>query len=118
MSGVLFNVLLSCALLLALLLFALNQSTEFDVPLATVLNCLVIYLITCYIYCRYSENLTTNSFEIGENVYDALWYEMSMKYQKAMLLMIGRAQKEFRLTGLGMVNCSLGVFLAVRILNY
>lgn len=117
MSGILFNMLLSCILLLALSLFSLNESTVLNVRLAANFNLLLIYLMACYIYSYFSEVMTTNSFKIGDNVYNLLWNEMPVKQQKLIIMIINRSQKEFRLTGLGMIDCSLAMFLAVMLIN-
>lgn len=117
MSGILFNILLSCVLLLALSLFSLNQSIVLNVRLAANLNLLLIYLMACYIYSYFSEAVTTNSFKIGDDVYNSLWNEMPVKQQKVIILIINRSQKEFRLRGLGMIDCSLAKFLAVVLID-
>lgn len=51
--------------------------------------------------------------EFAGIVYNSLWYEMPLKEQKAIMLMMQRSQKEFRLTGLELVDCSLATFLEV-----
>lgn len=95
------------------MLVFLSHSFVIDSNLIVILDCLLLYSILCYIYCYFSENMTATSFEIGDVVYNSLWYEMLMKQQKAMILMIERSQKEFRLTGLELVECSLPTFLSV-----
>lgn len=51
-------------------------------------------------YSYFCETMTTNSYKIGEDVYDSLWNEMTIQQQEAIELIIGRSQIEFRLTGL------------------
>lgn len=114
-SGIVFNVLLCCVFFLVLIFLSLDQFTTMDFNFLVILDGLFIYLFICYVYCYFSENITTKSFEIGDIVYNSLWYEMSTKEKKAIVLMIQRSQKEFRLTGLGLVDCSLGQFLSVTI---
>lgn len=116
MSGLLFTVLFSCILMLALNFFSLDQTVVINFALLYNLQCLTIFLVTSYIYSRFSENITANSFKIADNTYNnSLWYAMAVKQQKALILLIARSQKEFRLTGLGMVNCSLATFSTVKI---
>lgn len=117
MSGIIFNILLSCVLFLILVLLSVDQSnvTAIDFNLLLNLDCLLTYLIICYIYCHFSENMTTKSFEIGDIVYNSFWYKMSIKEQKIIILMIQQSQKEFRLSGLGLIDCSLATFLTVTI---
>lgn len=116
MSCNLFNIYLICIILLALVLFYLDQSTEFDFTVLFIFECLITFLITCYIYSYYSEEITAKSFGVGDDIYDSLWYRLPLEQQKAIILIIDRSQREFRLTGLGMVDCSLATFLAVIIL--
>lgn len=115
MSVIIFNVLLSCVLFFVLILLALDRFSTTDLNLLINMNCLVAYLVICYVNCHFSESITTKSFEIGDIIYNnLLWYEMSIKERKVVTLIIQQSQKEFRLTGLGLVDCSLARFLAVR----
>lgn len=115
MSGVLFNALFSCVLYIALLLFSLDQSFTVDFALFINLVGIFVYLVTCYIYCYFSERITTNSIKIADDAYDSLWYRMTVRQQMKVMFIIQRAQKEFRLTGLELVDCSLATFLTVVI---
>lgn len=115
MSVIIFDVTLTCVLFLALILFSVEQLDAIDFTVILNLECTLYIIIICYIYSYFSETITTNSFAIGEDPYNSLWYKMPMKQQKAVMLMIMRSQIEFRLTGVGMVDCSLETFLAVRI---
>lgn len=115
MSGILFIVLLSCVSYLTFIFFAVDQSNiNFD--LFVNLSALATVLSISYIYCHFSENMTTNSIKVGEKAYNLLWYKMTMKQQMAVMLIIGRSQREFRLDGLGFIDCSLATFLAVTII--
>lgn len=118
MSVVIFIILLSCVLLLVLTLLSLDQLTVVDFNLLYSLHSLLHYLLICYVYCHFSEIITAKSFEICYVVYSSLWYEMSVEQQKAIILIIQRSQKEFRLTGLGLVDCSLTTFTSVTIHFY
>lgn len=115
MSGIIFIVLLSCVLFLVLMLLKMDQFTTITYDSISIFDALLTYSIICYVYCRFSENITSKSLEIGDIVYNSLWYKMPLKEQKLIILMIQRSQKEFRLSGLGLVDCSLATFLAVRI---
>lgn len=114
MSGILFNQLFSCILFLALMLFSMDQSKTFDTSMILGLQSLVTYLMIGYLYCRLSENMTEKCFEIGDVVYNNLfWYKMSVNERKCIMFIIRQSQKEFRLKGLGMINCSLATYLTV-----
>lgn len=115
MSGVLFNQLLICILFIALLLFSIDEMGQRDdstVPLNW--TCLIAYLAICFVYCRFSEDIKQKSFGIGDAAYNSLfWYEIPIMEQNAIFLIIKQSRKSFRLTGLGMVDCSLATFLTV-----
>lgn len=115
MSGNLFMAISSCFLLLVFTISSVDQSDGMDTTLMFMLQCLLMFSMICFIYCYFSENITKNSFEIGDIAYNSLWYEMTVKQQKAIILIIGQSQREFRLTALGMVDCSLITFLAVTV---
>lgn len=115
MSGLLFMILSTCFFLLVIDLLAVEQSTGIDIDILLVLNCLFLFLLIAWIYSYFSEKITANSLDIGEDAYDSLWYNMPIKQQKAVILIVGRAQREFRLDALGMADCSFVTFLAVTI---
>lgn len=115
MSGILFVVMLACVLILALILFSFDQSTAINMAQLVNLMGLLAYLFLGFTYSYFSETITANSFKIGEDAYNSLWNEMEIQQQKAIMLIIGRSQKEFRLTGLGLVDCTLATFLAVTV---
>lgn len=116
MSGVIFSTLLGCVLYLALMLYSLDQATVIDVALFIKVTSLSTMLIVGHMCCHFSETITTNSFKIGEDAYDLLWNEMTVNQQKAIVLIIARSRIEFRLTGLGLIDCSLRSFLTVTII--
>lgn len=115
MSGIVFVLFLSCVVFLTSSFLSLDQTSVIDFNLLVKFYGLTLYLFTCYLYSRFSENITTNSLQIGEYAYDSVWYDVPIKQQKAIILIVARSQKEFRLTGCGMVDCSLATFLAVII---
>lgn len=64
-------------------------------------------------YCFGSECVTSDLMEVGDIFYNSSWYRLPVKQQKLLALPIQRAQREFRLSGLGLIDCSLAVFLSV-----
>lgn len=64
-------------------------------------------------FCHLSEWITSDFSEIGEIFYNSEWYELQVREQRLLTLPIGRAQRVFRLKGLGLFDCSLVVFLMV-----
>lgn len=114
-SGILFSALLSFVLFLTLNFFAFDQSSVINMTTIVNLAGFLTYLTLGYTYCYFSENITANSFKIGYDAYNSKWTEMTTREQKAIMLAIGRSQKEFRLSGLGLIDCSMMTFLSVII---
>lgn len=113
MSPAIFYQLLLCAVILAVYLFTIQVTELFSFgSLVSFVGILCIVGPT-YIYCMLSENITIKIYEIGDGFYNIAWYRLPIKQQKLFILPIQRSQSEFRLMGLGLVDCSLGVFSAV-----
>lgn len=113
-SSLLFNQLLTCVVFLALNLFSLDLSVKLNMSLILNMNCLIQYVVICFIYCYFSEKVTQISLEIGVTIYDSTWYALPIKLQKLTILMISNSQREFRFKGFGMIDCSLAMFLSVK----
>lgn len=94
-----------------LYVFELNDALNLEI-IAAFFD-LVIALVITFINCYLSEQITTALFEIGDNFYDMPWYQLSTKQQKGLVFPIQRAQRELRLTGLGLVDCTLGLYSTV-----
>lgn len=113
MSVGLFFQLLVCAASLALCMVGIEKSglssTNFFLAMAGV----VTTVTSTYIYCFLSENVASDLSAIGSIFYDCEWYRLPVKQQKLFGVAIQRAQKSFRMTGLGLVECSLRVFTSV-----
>lgn len=99
--------------ILALVLLSIDQTDGIDSDAWLILNNSPVYCSISFVFCFLSEKITTKSLECAIIAYNATWYEMSIIDQKAIILIIMRSQKEYRITGLGLVNCSLEVFLKV-----
>lgn len=76
----------------------------------------VIILTLMFVYCFTSECVTSDLLGIDESFYNSPWYCLPVKRQKLLKLPIQRAQRAFRLSGLGLFDCSLVVFSSVRAL--
>lgn len=114
MSSSLFFQLLFCAISLAVYMvaFASNLSPSMNL-LMMVLGVSVTTAATS-VYCYLSENITNSLEDAGDIFYGFPWYRLPAKQHILFQLPIRRAQKNFRLTGLGIVECSLSVLLQVR----
>lgn len=113
MSEIIFVMLLSCVIYFSVCLFSLDQVTEIDSTLRLRLMAPMPVLIVTWVYCYYSEATTKNSFAIASTAYDSMWYNISTEQQKAIILILARAQRVFRLQGLGLIDCSFRIYLSV-----
>lgn len=116
MGVIVFNITLTCTITIAchLLLFELNESVGLDVIVASGNFCSIVGLT--FAYHALSEWITSDLFEIGDIFFNSPWQQLPPKHQKLLVLSIQRAQRELRLSGLGLFNCSLAVFGTVNVL--
>lgn len=116
MSIALFLLLLMYAITIAVFMFGTVSadpcSLRFFGSLVGVVN-LVLQLTA---YCNQSENVTSDLSATGDLFYHSLWYRLPIKLQKLYIIPIQLSQKEFRLTGLGMIECSLRIVATVQFL--
>lgn len=115
MSVGLFFQLLVCAASLAVCMVGMEKSELFSMSFFLALAGLSTAISSTYIYCFLSENVTNELSAIGGIFYDCEWYRLPVKQQKLFGVAIQRAQKPFRMTGLGLVECSLRVFTSVSV---
>lgn len=113
MSVGLFFQLLICAVSLAVYMMGMETSKAFGLTFFVSISGIVNNLTATYIYCLLSENVTLDLGMIGNNFYDCAWYQLPVRQQRLFAVPIQWAQLEFRMTGLGWVECSLRVFTAV-----
>lgn len=113
MSVALFLQLLCSAIITAIDLLVITLSGVVSAVALLAFIDLLTVLIPTLFYCKLSENITTDLGKIDNAFYGFSWHEIPLKQQKLFLLPIQYAQRSFRLTGLGVVDCSLPVFLSV-----
>lgn len=113
MSVGLFFQLLICAVSLAVYMMGMETSQVFGLTFFISISGIINNLTATYIYCMLSENATLDLGKIGNIFFNCAWYQLPVKQQKLFVMPIQRGQIEFRMTGLGLVKCSLRVFTAV-----
>lgn len=113
MSPILFVLLLSYSITIAIFLVCLGLVNIFSLTAFATITALTDILTQMVIYCAYSENVTNDLVASGESFYESPWYQLPVKLQQFYILPIQRSQKEFRRSGLGIIECSLGVFVSV-----
>lgn len=115
MSAILFVLLLSYAVTIAIFMFGLELVRPLGVTFFGLLTALLNFLAQLAIYCYFSENVTHDLLATSDLFYESPWYRLPYKLQKLYVVPIARAQRQFRLTGLGIIECSLRVFASVAI---
>lgn len=113
MSPTLFFQLLSSALNTAVLLVVIDVNNLFRLSTLSSFDGLVCIFVTTLFYCNLSETITAKLLSIANIFYENDWYYLPVKQQKMVIIPIQRSQKEFRLKGLGLINCSLWIFASV-----
>lgn len=115
MSTVFFYQLLFCAINTAFFLFVIESCALFSLSTLVCFVGISSVLVPAFFFCKLSENVTFELEVIGDSFYDCSWYCLSVKQQKLFILVIGRSQKATRMNGLGIIQCSLGVFTSVSL---
>lgn len=93
---------------------AMTSNPHLNVNFGVMLFGLCVTILSIYILCFLSENVTNTLEAIGDIFYNSAWYRLPPKQQELFIVPIQRAQINFRLSGIGIVECSLKVFLLVR----
>lgn len=116
MESVVFILTLTFSAIIAFSLFAIEQSVGFNFETLVAFMDLGVMFSVTFAYFFFSERITTDLSEIGEIFYYSPWYgRLTAKQQKLLVLILQRSQREVRLTGMGLFDCSLPIFKAVRI---
>lgn len=113
MSEVLFYQILFSAIELASFMFAVDESKGMSPSNNTAALSVLTVLLPTFLFCKLSENVSVRLLLIDDAFYGCSWYYLNASQQKLILMATQRAQKEFRMRGLGIVNCSLEMFLTV-----
>lgn len=113
MSAGLFLQLLGCALAMSVHMLEIYSNRNYDVSFFISIVGIATIIIATYIYCYLSEFFTHELCMIGDHFYNCDWYRLPIKQQQMFIMPIQRAQVEFRMTGLGIIECSLRVFSSV-----
>lgn len=115
MSVGFFFQLLVHAISLAVYMLGIETNNSHNASFFISMIGVIVTTTTTYIYCFLSEFVTHELAVIGDYFYDCAWYYLPARQQKLFIMPIQRTHLEFRMTGLGIVQCSLGVFSSVNI---
>lgn len=114
MEVVLFVSTIVCTIVLALNLYVLESTESINIEILVALPHTALTVGVTFGYFYLSEVITSNLLDVGDFFYDSSWYRLPANRQRLLMLPIQRAQSEFRLRGLGIVDASLPVFASVR----
>lgn len=117
MSSVLFFQLVLSAVNAASFLVVFASSDKMDYGVFVALVGIITISLPTALHCKLSEQATCDMADIGDAFSQCAWYNLPAKQQKMFILPILRAQRNYRMMGLGMFECSLATFLSVKI-NY
>lgn len=117
MKVVLFSMTFTCGIVIAanLVVFELNESFNLEIFVAFL--DMVVEIVMTFAHFYLAEWITSDLLSIGDHFYNSAWFCLPLKQQKLLVLPIQRAQRELRLKGLGLFECSLPVFSMVEIQN-
>lgn len=118
MSLTVFSDLIICALNIAFNLLLLESTDHMDLQIATSFYNMSTVVLTTFIFCLLSENITHALSSVGDSFYDSVWYRLPAHQQRRFILALARSQRVFHLKGLGIIPCSLAAFLRVNIKNW
>lgn len=117
MRVILFNLTITCTIVIALNLFVLELNESISIEMVIAFADMNMILLLTFGHFYLSEWITLDLLRIGDHFYNSAWYRLlSVKQQKLLVLPIQRAQREIRLKGLAFFECSLLVFSSVNII--
>lgn len=113
MEVTLFNITVICTICIAFNLLAVELNDSINLGLLIAFADMAFVMAITGVYFFHSEWITSDLLEIGDNFYNSAWYLLPVKQQRLLALPIQRAEREFRLKGLGLFECSQAAFLSV-----
>lgn len=102
-----------CTISIALNLYALELNNTISAEAMDALFDLFLVVMLMFTYCYLSERVTADLFDIGDIFYNVDWFQLPVNQQRFLVLPIQRSQRELRLQGLGLFDCSLAIFSSV-----
>lgn len=98
-----------------LLVIELNESINLEMMVAFGDLGTVIAMTFAHFYL--ADWIASNLVAIGDHFYNSPWHRLQVDQQKRLVLLIQRAQRELRLKGLGLFECSMPVFSSVAFIS-
>lgn len=113
MEVTLFFKTLSCIIAIAFNLYVLEVSGTVNMEAVVAIVDMLLSIAVTFVCFYIAEWISIYMLDIADIFYDSPWYRLPVEQQKLLVLPIQRAQRQFRLKGLGMFDCSLAVFSSV-----
>lgn len=113
MKVVLFNMTFTCSIVIALNLFVFELSETLNLELIVAFIDMAGISPLTFALFYFAERITSDLLSIGDHFYNSAWFQLPVKQQKLLVLPIQQAQRERRLKGLGLFDCSLALFSSV-----
>lgn len=99
------------------LVVSLQAMRRLDLSLLSLIIACTLSISTVFLYC-YIGSLTTEQFHcFGDVSYESEWYELPVKQQKFILLIITDARRPLVFHGFNIISLNLWVFTTVFIIQ-
>lgn len=118
MGEILFSMFLSCTIIIAFNLFALESNELFSIQTVIAICDVACLLPSNFTYCFLAEKVTADLLKISDILFSSAWYRLPVIQQKLLVIPIQLAEREYRIKGLRLINCSLAVFVSVSMLKF
>lgn len=113
MGEILFTMFLTCTIIIAFNLFALESNALFSIQTVIAICDVACLLPSNFTYCFLAEKVTADLLKTGDVLFSSAWYRLPVAQQKLLVVPLQVAECEYRIKGLRLINCSLAVFLSV-----
>lgn len=86
---------------------------NFDIFTFISYEIIIFEIVICCAVCYIASMFAIKSQQIADIIYNHEWYELSMKHQKMIIVIVRQGQMPYMLNGLGLFDCSLETFAVV-----
>lgn len=77
---------------------------------------IITSIVWPYSFCSFAASATKRISNVSYTAYDRKCFDLPVKLQKYVILIIGRSKEAVQFTGFGLLDCTLEIFLKVSIL--
>lgn len=98
--------------------FKFLKMNRFDLHLFFLAVGIFISSGTLFLYCYFGVFVTNNFLQYADCLYETSWYELQIKFQKYMIMMIMNGQRVLVFNGFGLITMNLETFTNVCIESF